>query len=253
MDNKVNHSIQKKERLVGGLHIHSNYSSDAEWSLQKCKTAFQKEGYHFLGLTEHAEDLDDASLAVWIEACQFLSDDDFLLIPGLEFSLGPEIHILGFGLRKKVRWKSIGELIGRIRDAGGVAVWAHPLPEAANLIYPHVGALNGMEVWNGRYHGEKSPSLRLLLALERLREANPMFHGYGGIDFHEGEQDRGISVALNAERNASAILDALRAGRFEIQKGALSIPATGSLTLKQQLGIALNVPSLWKKSDAVLS
>jgi hypothetical protein len=241
------------EQLVGGLHIHSNYSSDAEWSLQKCKTVFQEEGYHFLGLTEHAEDLDDASLALWIEACQLLSDSNFLLIPGLEFSLGPEIHILGFGLQKKVGGKSIGELIKQIRGAGGVAVWAHPLPEAVNMIYPHVGDLNGMEIWNGRYHGERSPSLRLLLALEKLREANPMFHGFGGIDFHEGEQGRGISVRVTAQRTASSILDALRAGRFEIQKGEHSIPATGSLTFKQQLGIAFNVPSLWKKSDAVLS
>jgi hypothetical protein len=242
-----------REQLVGGLHIHSNYSSDAEWSLQKCKTGFQKEGYHFLGLTEHAEDMDDASLEIWTEACHFLSDPDFLLIPGLEFTVGPEIHILGFGLRKKVYGKSIGELIERIQGAGGVAVWAHPLPEAINLIYPHVGSLNGMEIWNGRYHGERAPSLRLLLALEKLREANPLFHGFGGIDFHEGEQDRGISVTVTAQRTASAILEELRAGRFGIQREGLSIPATGALSFKQQLGIALNVPSLWKKSDAVLS
>ncbi|HZR45791.1 MAG TPA: hypothetical protein VFA47_03740 [Candidatus Manganitrophaceae bacterium] len=247
MDNR------QPQPLIGGLHIHSNYSSDAEWSLQKCKTAFQKEGYHFLGMTEHAEDMDDASLAVWTEACQLLSDSEFLFIPGLEFSLGPEIHILGFGLRRKVSGRSIGELIARIREAGGVAVWAHPLPEAINLIYPHVTELNGMEIWNGRYHGGKSPSLRLLLALEKLREANPMFHGFGGIDFHEGEQERGIAVALRAERTPASILEALRAGRFEIKKGEHSIPADGSLTLKQQLGIALNVPPLWKKSDAIFS
>lgn len=241
------------EPLVGGLHIHSNYSSDAEWSLQKCKEVFKKEGYHFLALTEHAEDMDEESLGIWAEACRSLSDPDFLLIPGLEFSLGRDIHILGLGLEKKVSGRSIGELIDLIRAAGGVAVWAHPIPEALNAIYSHVDRLNGMEIWNGRYHGEKSPSLRLLLALEKLRKTTPRFYGYGGIDFHEGEQDRGISVTVKAARTASAILEELRSGRFEIRRGELSLPATGSLSLKQQLGIALNVPYLWKKSDAIAS
>lgn len=227
------------ERLIGGLHIHTTRSSDGEWPLEKCKEVFKKEGYQFLALTEHAEDMNLKKMEEWTAACDALSDPEFLLIPGLEFSMRGGMHILGFGLRKIVPSESIEQLLDEIQAAGGVAVWAHPPPEALNMIFPYVDRLNGMEIWNGRYHGTRRPSLRLLLALGRLRESHPAFHGFGGIDFHEGDQDREISVVVESERSAGAILEALRTGKFHIQKGKVLIPATGALSLGRQIGMAL--------------
>lgn len=241
------------ERQIGALHIHSSASHDAEWPLEQCKTVFKAEGYHFLAMTEHAEGLDSERVAAWLDECDRLSDSDCLLLPGFEFSVGRNIHLLGFGVRKLLRGGSIEALIDQIHEAGGVAVWAHPIPAALNLIYPAAEALDGMEIWNTRYHKGGRLPLRLLRVLERLRETRPTFHGFAGIDFHKGTQDRRLSVAVESPRTAAGLLEGLRAGRFTIERGAVSIPATGSLSLGEQIKFALQTSFLRMESDAVSS
>lgn len=236
----------QKERRLGALHIHSAYSSDAEWPLEKCKEVFQKEGYRFIGLTEHIEDLNDRQIAEWNEKCRSLSDAEFLFIPGFEFSFSRGIHLLGFGLRERIAGGSIGEVIDQIDSAGGVAVWAHPTPEALNMIYSYAERLSGMEIWNGRYHGERRPPFRLLSALERVRSLKTNFYGFGGIDFHKEGQDRGISVVVESGGSVPEILEALRNGKFYIRREGMTIPSTGALSLTQQIGMALNVP-FWSR------
>ncbi len=239
------------ERQIGALHIHSSYSHDAEWPLERCKEVFKREGYHFLAMTEHAEGLDPERAAVWLEECDRLSDPACLILPGFEFSVGRQIHLLGFGVRKLLRGRSMEALIDQIHEAGGVAVWAHPVPASLNLIYPAAEALDGMEIWNSRYHKGGGLPLRLLRALEKLRETRPAFHGFAGIDFHKGDQDRRLSVAVESPRSASAILEALRAGQFMIQRGRLRIPATGSLSWRQQIEMALHTNFFRTESNAL--
>lgn len=241
------------ERQIGALHIHSSTSHDAEWPLARCKTVFKAEGYHFLAMTEHAEGLDSEQVAAWLDECDRLSDSDCLLLPGFEFSVGRNIHLLGFGIRKLLRGRSIEALIDQIHEAGGVAVLAHPTPAALNLIYPAAEALDGMEIWNTRYHKGSRLPLRLLRALEQLRETRPAFHGFAGIDFHKGTQDRRLSVAVESPRTAAGILAALRDGQFTIERGSVSIPATGSLSLGEQIKFALQTSFSRMESDAVSS
>ncbi len=241
------------ERQIGALHIHSNTSHDAEWPLEQCKRVFSAEGYHFLAMTEHAEGLDSERVAAWLDECDRLSDSDCMLLPGFEFSVGRNTHLLGFGVRKLLRGGSIEALIDQIHEAGGVAVLAHPTPEALNLIYPAAEALDGMEIWNTRYHKGGRLPLRLLGALDRLRETRPAFHGFAGIDFHKGSQDRRLSVSLESPRTAAGILEGLRAGRFTIQRGPVSIPSTGSLSLGGQIKLALQTSFMRMESDAVAS
>ena len=240
------------ERQIGALHIHSNASHDAEWSLERCKAVFKEEGHHFLAMTEHAEGFDADRMAAWLEECDRLSDPDCLIIPGFEFAVGRHIHLLGFGVRKLLHGESVEALVDQIHEAGGVAVWAHPVPAAMNLIYAADG-LDGMEIWNSRYHKGVRLPLRLLRVLERLRETRPAFHGFAGIDFHEGKQDRRLSVAVASARSPAAILEALRLGRFTIRRGPLSIPSTGALSLREQIKMALQTSFLGKESDAVPS
>lgn len=241
------------ERQIGALHIHSSTSHDAEWSLAQCKAVFKAEGYHFLAMTEHAEGLDSERAAAWLEECDRLSDSDCLILPGFEFSVGRNIHLLGFGLRKRLRGGPLEALIDQIHEAGGVAVWAHPVPSALNLIYPAAEKLDGMEIWNTRYHRGARLPLRLLRLLEQLRDTRPAFHGFAGIDFHKGGQDRRLSVAVESPRTATGILEGLRAGRFTIRRGPLSIPATGSLSLGAQIKLALQTSFSRMESDALSS
>lgn len=241
------------ERQIGALHIHSNTSHDGEWPLSRCKEVFQSEGYHFLAMTEHAEGLDSERVAAWLDECDRLSDPDCLILPGFEFSIGRNIHLLGFGVRKRLSGRSIEALIDQIHEAGGVAVWAHPVPAALNLIYPAAEALDGMEIWNTRYHKGGRLPLRLLRVLEQLRETRPAFHGFAGIDFHKGTQDRRLSVAVESPRTATALLEALRAGRFTIQRGPVSIPSTGALSLGEQIKLAFQTSFARMESDAVSS
>lgn len=241
------------ERQIGALHIHSNASHDGEWPLSRCKAVFKAEGYHFLAMAEHAEGLDEARVAAWLDACDRLSDPDCLILPGFEFSVGRNIHLLGFGVRKLLRGRSIEALIDQIHEAGGVAVWAHPTPAALNLIYPAAERLDGMEIWNTRYHKGVRLPLRLLRVLSQLRESRPAFHGFAGIDFHKGSQDRRLSVAVASSRTTADILEGLRAGRFTIRRGPVSIPATGALSLGEQLRLAFQTSFMRRESDALSS
>jgi hypothetical protein len=245
--------MNRSERQIGALHIHSSASHDAEWPLSRCKTVFKAEGYHFLAMTEHAERLDSERVAAWLEECDRLSDPDCLILPGFEFSVGRNIHLLGFGVRKLLRGGSIEALIDQIHEAGGVAVWAHPIPAALNLIYPAAESLDGMEIWNTRYHKGVRLPLRLLRLLEQLRERCPAFHGFAGIDFHKGGQDRRLSVAVEAPRTAAGILEGLRAGRFTIRRGSVSIPSTGSLSFGEQIKLVLQTSFVRMESDALSS
>jgi len=245
--------MNRSERQIGALHIHSNTSHDGEWPLSRCKAVFKAEGYHFLAMTEHAEGLDDARVAAWLDECDRLSDPDCLILPGFEFSVGRNIHLLGFGVRKLLRSRSFEALIDQIHEVGGVAVWAHPVPAALNLIYPAAQGLDGMEIWNTRYHKGVRLPLRLLSLLEQLRETRPAFHGFAGIDFHKGSQDRRLSVAVESPRTAASILEGLRAGRFTIRRGPVTIPATGALSLGEQLKLAFQTSLMRMKSDAVSS
>jgi hypothetical protein len=204
----------------------------------------------FAAVSDHAEVFDEGRMQQYVRLCESLSDDRFLLIPGLEFALhGGNVHILGYGINRRVRFASMEQLVDGIHDAGGLAVLAHPPAGSTNTIGPIKGKLDGIEVWNGRYDGIRSPRADSFQLLRRVRVVNVKAVAYCGIDLHQtGQALKPVYVQIESQRLERAeIMKALLAGRFRLCGGSMSIPSTGELTFVQELSIAVRQPlrRLW--------
>src|SRR6266705_2131857 len=136
-----------------------------------------------------------------------------------------EIHILGYGITRRIRFTDMENLVDRIHDDGGIAVLAHPPLGSINLIGPIRGKLDGIEVWNGRYDGASAPRAGSFQLLRRVRMLNTKAAAYCGIDLHKISQIRGsVYIEVEAERlETNTIVGALRAGRFTLHGSNMSI------------------------------
>src|SRR5438270_12406785 len=104
----------------GVLHVHSEFS-DGEESLDRLVETFRLAGMRFAAVSDHAEVFDDDRMRDYTQMCEALSTHSFLVIPGLEFALhGGEIHILGYGITQRVRFKNVEELVDGMHEAGGI-------------------------------------------------------------------------------------------------------------------------------------
>jgi len=228
----------------GVLHVHSSFS-DGEESLDRLAEALRLAGMSFVAVSDHAEVFDDRRVEDYARICEALSTHSFLMMAGLEFALhGGDIHILGYGITRRVRYTNMEELVDGIHEAGGIAVLAHPPLGSINIIGPIRGKLDGIEVWNGRYDGTRAPRADSFQLLRRIRSMNPGAAAYCGIDLHKMAQLRKpVFVELETDRlERGAILDAFRAGSFTLHGSNISIPSTGNLTFVQELSIAVKQP-----------
>jgi histidinol phosphatase-like PHP family hydrolase len=228
----------------GVLHVHSLFS-DGEESLERLIEIFRQMGLSFAAVSDHAEVFDEARMEEYVRLCESLSDDRFLVIPGLEFALhGGDIHILGYGITRRVRFSSMEQLVDGIHNEGGLAVLAHPPAGSTNMIGPIKAKLDGIEVWNARYDGVYAPRADSFQLLRRVRSQNVNAVAYCGIDLHKVSQTRKpVYTEVDIESlDRSAIMSALRAGRFTLRGGNIAVPSSGDLTFIQELSIAVRQP-----------
>ncbi len=228
----------------GVLHVHSVFS-DGEESLERLVEVFKMAGMRFVLMSDHAEVFDERRMEEYVRLCESLSSSSFAVVPGLEFALkGGSIHILGYGIKKRVRFVHMEELVDGIHEAGGIAVLAHPPVGSINMIGSIKGKLDGIEVWNGRYDGTIAPRADSFQLLRRIRSLNLEAAAYCGIDLHKiGQASKPVYMELEAERlERDAIINALRDGRFTLHGGNITIPSTGNLTFVQELSIAVKQP-----------
>ena len=228
----------------GVFHVHSVFS-DGEESLERLVEILRKSGMSFAAVSDHAEVFGEGRMEEYVRLCESLSDSAFLVIPGLEFALhGGNIHILGYGINRRVRFASMEQLVDGIHDAGGIAVLAHPPVGATNMIGPIKAKLDGIEVWNGRYDGLHAPRADSFQLLRGVRRQNLKAAAYCGVDLHKLSQTRKLLYAnVKADSlSPSAIMTALRSCSFTLHGGNIAIPATGDLTFLQELSIAVKQP-----------
>jgi len=228
----------------GILHVHSNFS-DGEGSLEHVVATFKRAGVHFIAVSDHAEVFDDVRMQQYVALCESLCTDTFVVIPGLEFALaGGDIHILGYGLTRRIRASDMEKLVDGIHEAGGIAVLAHPPAGSTNMIGPIKHKLDGIEVWNGRYDGVHTPRADSFQLLRRVRALNCKASAFGGLDLHRLNQaQRPILIELSPENlDRDDLMRALASGQFVVRGGNLTIPATGNLTFIQELSIAVKQP-----------
>jgi PHP domain len=230
--------------MRGVLHVHSIFS-DGEESLERIVETLSETGMDFIAVSDHAEVFNERRMQEYVALCDSLSSTRFQIIPGLEFALkGGSIHILGYGVTKRVRAESMEQLVDGIHEAGGIAVLAHPPAGSINMIAPVKAKLDGIEVWNGRYDGTVTPRAQSFQLLRWIRVSNVKASAYCGIDLHKLIQARKplyVKVGTN-ELDRAGIIHALRSGDFTLHGGNLAIPSSGKLSFVQELSIAVKQP-----------
>ena len=218
--------------LVRGIvHVHSDFSFDCATPLADVKALARAKGLSFVVQTEHSNEMTAASHRRFVEEARALRDDAFLMMPAVEYATADnKVHVLALGVEPF--WEDLrlcppdrlGELIDRIRDAGGVSVLAHP--ERADAIErvppPVLDRIDAVEVWNGKTD-RVGPSPRAVLEVIRRRRAGAPAPALVGLDLHRVDDYR--PVGIRVERMPSSerdLVEMIRGFRYDVFVGPLA-------------------------------
>jgi hypothetical protein len=196
-------------------HVHSVWSYDGQWKLEDIVREFSDRGYHVLLMTEHDRGFTPSRWTDYRKACQELCSEKLLVVPGIEYS-DPEniVHILTWGdvpfLGQNLPTRRVLEAV---REAGGVAVLAHPSRRKAWQRFDVAWSeyLIGIEVWNRKADGWRpSPDAPALVTASGCAP-------FVGIDFHDRRQLFPLTMVLDCSMPLShgAVLDCLRSRKYE--------------------------------------
>jgi hypothetical protein len=207
----------------GIVHTHTAFSYDGKLSVAEFSELLKKEGFHFVGLTEHTLGLGPDKYAELVRECHEHSDDKFVAIPGLEFRCGDGNEIAGIGLKQWLEDRPADEMIPAIREAGGFSIWVHPFKKG-QWSGPFLNC-DAIEILNGKLDGVLAPNLGLLREYKRELARGKTFGAIFGLDFHNLRQLRSVWVECQVEKlTTEEIVKALRERRYvsHIAGGAMT-------------------------------
>lgn len=198
----------------GIIHVHSDYSHDGRDSLEGLREFALEREIAFVGLTDHAEDFDEAIFDRYVRHCRSLSDERVTLIPGLEYRFEghPGLHLLALGLSRWIEPRTPLEFTSLAGGAATLTIVAHPVLTKYRVPREVLFGVDGIEVWNAGYNTRYLPdpqAIRLATAVQRFR---PELVAIAGLDQHDGRNDREVRVELT-HGGEDPLLE-LKAGRF---------------------------------------
>jgi hypothetical protein len=201
--------------VTAACHIHSEWSYDAHWTLAALSAKFAARGCRLLLMTEHDRGFTPARFAEFRTACAAVSNENILVIPGIEYSdADNRVHVLTWGLRSFLGENlPTGKMLEGVEALGGVAVLAHPgRKDVWKTFDPAwVDRLLGIELWNRKYDGwAPSASAPALLAMGNLLP-------FAGLDFHSARQFFPLTMQVDIEGPITEdnLLGCLQARRCE--------------------------------------
>lgn len=198
----------------GIIHVHSSYSHDGKDSLEDLAAFGARTGLSFIGLTDHAEDLDAARYRELREKCVEVSRSGVSIIPGLEFRFRRYIglHLLALDITEFIEPATPEEFIAATRDTATLTIAAHPVLFRYRLPPAVRGGIDAIEVWNAQYNTRYLPDPRAIRLLHDVRRERPGVVGTAGPDQHDSRIDREVRIVVDdADREP---LVAIREGRF---------------------------------------
>ena len=202
-----------KSDICGIMHAHSTYSSDGEMTLRQLADWCRENGLGFLMISEHPEIpgrkiIDRARMREIVKECEELSDENFLVIPGLEFLTEDGMHILAYGIREYFEERDTKKSIDKIHELGGLAVLAH-VSIYGKIPFEKLSGIDGVEVWNTAYDGWLAPRPGNIRILGKVKGAK----AFAGSDLHREEQLGRMLVCVKAGKfEEKEILNALKRG-----------------------------------------
>jgi hypothetical protein len=224
---------------VGILHVHSEYSHDSRDSVESLRRSALERGIGFVGLTDHAEDLDADDYHELRRDCETHSDERVRIFPGLEFRFPgyKGLHLLALNLREWIAPASPAEFVAMTRGKADLTISAHPVLYRYRMPDAVREGIDAVEVWNTGYNTRYLPDPRAIRLLTDLRRSRPEVVAIAGLDQHRSENDRGARVLLH--HYEAEPLVAIRAGRFTNRGVTMELDAHASLGAIQLGGLSV--------------
>ena len=195
----------------GAFHLHSCYSYDSEIELPEMVGLLKSQGYSFALISEHTynrakkEYLTEREFQQFIEDCRTYSRNDFLLIPGLEFSCyDNRVHIVATPLYRAFPLQSLdtaAKILKVTHQEGALAILVHPFWANAHrfLRKEDFEQLDGFEVWNYDYQGSHGPSLAQYLKLRQWIKRSSTPVALVGLDLHQKKNVAEVFIEMDLD------------------------------------------------------
>ena len=215
-------------------------------------------GYDFAVLTEHAENFDNKKMQVVVNECENATCETFLVIPGLEFNINNEVHILGIGLSQYIQERDPEELIRKIHEINGLAILAHTADYRTAIPYARLKDVDFIEIWNPRYGEKISPSLKSMKILQNFRKMEKPYFASGGLDLHTIRDFVSLYQIVSSERlTQNEIIISLKRGAFTTTNGFIDVPPLKDppftmITLIYLFAFVQFIPNIIKKGIKII-
>lgn len=189
--------------LKADLHVHTDGSYDCHTPVEDVVEAAVEAELDVLAVTDH-----DA-IEMSYEAAELVSDYDIVGVVGVEVSTSKG-HILALGVEERPpAGEPVDKTVERVRSQGGVAVLPHPFQRLRH----GAGAVRDVDA-------VESYNSRLLTGFANWRAHRfARRHGLpevGGSDAHIAAMVGQTHTEIEAERDADAVLEAIRDGHTEV-------------------------------------
>ncbi|MBQ6239051.1 MAG: CehA/McbA family metallohydrolase [Firmicutes bacterium] len=212
---------QGRKWWKGNVHMHTTRSDGRATPEEACK-AYREAGYDFIAFTDH-----------WKQSTED-SYQGMLMLPGVELDTLTDgcWHIVGLGMKQPIRLqRDDGKqrihypaqvLIDGIREAGGLAILAHPawsLEQPCDIV--KLTGLSGTEIYNsvsGYPYSARADS-SLILDLASVLGLRLPYLAVDDTHFYREDPFRGFIYVQAEECTAPAILEAIREGHFYASQG----------------------------------
>jgi len=192
------------------LHVHSNYSSDSNLSVDEILKQAVRKGLDGIAICDH--NTVEGSLCAIQRAREL--NLSLIVIPGIEISTS-DGHLIVLGIRENIQPDlPVSETIMIARQKGAVVIAPHPFKK--NSIGYAAKDVDAIETFNSRcMFGENERAKELALSLGKPE--------VGGSDSHLLSAIGLGFTHIDALRNESSVLDSIRKGKTS--SGGKLIPA----------------------------
>ena len=203
-------------RIRAATHVHSEWSYDGSWTLDRLGEAFTRRGYDCILMAEHDRGFDQAKLDDYRAACAHATTERILIVPGIEYS-DPDntVHLPTWGAAEFLgEDQPTDHTLDAAAEHGAAVLLAHPTRKnAIDRFEPGwVERLMGVEIWNRKTHG-----FRPSRDGAGLLKAHPTLAAFASLDFHRSRQFFPLATELELDpgqpTTEESVVTAMRRGR----------------------------------------
>lgn len=201
--------------VPGAIHMHSDYSHDGLDSLETLRETCISRGIGWVGMTDHAEDMNQEVFREYQAHCASLSDETFRFIPGLEFRFAGfrGIHLFALDVREWMQPRTPDEFFDQAASSAQFTVLAHPILCGYTVPSIVLNRIHGIEIWNTNYNTRYLADPRAITLYHDVHARRPEVVATVGLDQHDSRDDRGVRTLIAPEDFIDPAV-ALRSGRF---------------------------------------